>query len=109
MDGPRAWFGRHKRADKLNTATDLIAMLEQAVAQADPSYCPTLIGEVERLKALLWLRLSASTQSPNQAADRLLTVAAAADKLSLTKDYLYRHASTFPFTVRAGRHRGSPN
>jgi predicted DNA-binding transcriptional regulator AlpA len=35
--------------------------------------------------------------------DRLLDVTEAAKHLSVTEDWLYRHARTLPFTVRAGR------
>jgi hypothetical protein len=37
--------------------------------------------------------------------DRLLTAHEAAVKLSVSKDWLYRHASTLPFTVRPTRGR----
>ena len=35
--------------------------------------------------------------------DRLLDVEEAARKLGKSKDYLYRHAGKYPFTVRDGR------
>lgn len=66
---------------------------------------PAMLGDLERLKATLWARLTLP-QSNGQGApdgDRLLDVEEAARKLSKTKDYLYRHADHYPFTVRDGR------
>lgn len=40
---------------------------------------------------------------PASSGDRLLNVQAAAFKLGCSRDYLYRHAKTLPFTVRVGR------
>jgi predicted DNA-binding transcriptional regulator AlpA len=56
------------------------------------------LQEVLRLQALVHQGENGQPQAP--AADRLLTVAEAAQKLGLSRDYLYRHAKTFPFTVR---------
>ena len=52
-----------------------------------------------RLKMMQHVRLP-SPQRSLASEDRLLTVEEASQKLSLTKDYLYRHADHFPFTVR---------
>ena len=35
--------------------------------------------------------------------DRLLKARAAAERLGVSEDYVYRHANTFPFTRRLGR------
>jgi excisionase family DNA binding protein len=35
--------------------------------------------------------------------DRLLSVSEAAERLGLSRDRLYRHATRFPFVVRVGR------
>lgn len=88
------------------TRADLLTMLERTLAEASPPDCAALLGELERLKALAWVRLNGAAQPLAQPAlpDKLLTVTEAADKLSLTTDYLYRHARELPFTVRTGRH-----
>ena len=67
---------------------------------------PAMLGDLERLKATLWARLTmpgSNGQANSQTGDRLLDVEEAARKLSKTKDYLYRHADDYPFTVRDGR------
>lgn len=52
--------------------------------------------EVVRLEAFMRLCAPASQDPP----DRLLKVDEAATRLSMTKDYLYRHHAELPFTVR---------
>jgi len=48
--------------------------------------------------------LGASPATPERSTgDRLLKIADAATKLSVSADYLYRHAAKLPFTVRDGR------
>jgi excisionase family DNA binding protein len=68
---------------------------------------PGLLGELERLRATLWLRLMPGNQEGHHQAavglDRLLNVEEAARKLGKSKDYLYRHSGKYPFTVRDGR------
>lgn len=54
------------------------------------------------LGALLTASARASTDAP-AAPDRLLGVAAAAEGLGASKDWLYHHAHQLPFTVRQGR------
>ena len=68
---------------------------------------PSLRGELARLDTLLLMRV-AMAQNNGQAeypacGDRLLDVEEAARKLGKSKDYLYRHAGGYPFTVRDGR------
>jgi hypothetical protein len=40
------------------------AVLAQAFDQAAPEQCPRLIGELERLKASLWLKMTSPTPKP---------------------------------------------
>lgn len=54
-------------------------------------------AEVER--ARLFAQLITLPPTPD---DRLLAVSEAADVLSVTTDWLYRHADEFSFTVRPG-------
>jgi excisionase family DNA binding protein len=68
---------------------------------------PPMLGELERLKATLWARLT-SRQNDRQAGgqvdgDRLLSAKEAAAKLGTSADYLYRHSRNLSFTVRLGR------
>jgi len=64
------------------SAHDPWAVLAQAVDQAAPEQCPRLIGELERLKASLWMKMTGPT--PKQAAneqDCLLTAEEVATRL----------------------------
>jgi hypothetical protein len=74
----------------LNTVRDLM-----------PDELPALLGELEVLRTTALLRLSApSTTQPH---DELLSVESAAERMSVSTDYLYRRADTLPFTRRMGR------
>jgi predicted DNA-binding transcriptional regulator AlpA len=84
------------------TQHDLLSSLEAMIHHADQAECAALIGGLERVKALAYGKMLHREPEPSRQEDRLLTVAEASDKLGMTKDYLYRHAETFPFTVRMG-------
>jgi excisionase family DNA binding protein len=62
---------------------------------------PRLLGELEEVRCTALARLSAPAlvQSP----DELLTVEQAAERLGMSKDYLYRNHSRLPFVRRMGR------
>jgi len=85
---------------------DLIANPPR-VAELPPEAIPVMLGELERLKAALWARLASPQHNGDaeysESRDRLLDAQEAANKLGASKDYLYRHASKLPFTVRLGR------
>ena len=83
-------------------------LTDPAKVQAIPlEALPEFLAELERLRALLWSRLHVLASRPERdstsSGDRLLSVEEAAMKLGKSKDYLYRHASKYPFTVRDGR------
>jgi len=98
---------QHALAPNLGDAPSLDELVRDPARVWDlpPEAVPALIGELERLRATLWTRLVASRDAHDREAlpkDRLLTVEEAAQKLGLSRDYLYRHAKRFPFTVRLG-------
>ena len=62
---------------------------------------PKLLGEIEEVRCTAMARLTAPVQLSG--ADELLSVAEASQRLGVSKDYLYRHGSDFPFTRRIGR------
>ena len=75
-------------------------------ANFPPEAVPALLGDLERLKATLWARLTVPQNGQGQAqgnGDRLLTAKEAAAKLGMSEDYLYRNGSKLPFVVRIGR------
>jgi predicted DNA-binding transcriptional regulator AlpA len=88
------------------TLHDLFASIESKITDADCEECAAIIGAVEKMKALAYGKIMKVSPPPIQATpqgDRLLSVAEAAEKLSMTEDYLYRAAKRLPFTVRTGR------
>jgi predicted DNA-binding transcriptional regulator AlpA len=81
------------------------ALLSVAVQQADITQCPQMLGELERFKASLWLRMTIRNQAavtPQQ--DRLLTAKEVAERLNVTEAFVYRNARSYPFMVRQGRY-----
>jgi excisionase family DNA binding protein len=76
------------------------------VDDVQPDALPGLIGEAEALRARLWSRLqaasvptaSAPASSSNGKADHLLTALEAAERLGVSKRWIYRKASELPFT-----------
>jgi excisionase family DNA binding protein len=81
--------------------------LDHVLAQALSTDCPDLIAIGERFTAQVRLNMLQYLMAPlpqhaRSTDDRLLTVEEASRKLGVTKDYLYRHAGHFPFTVRVG-------
>ena len=63
---------------------------------------PGLIGQLEAAKATAWARLTAPAATV-QTHDESLDVHAAAQRLGVSEDYLYRHAEEYPFSRREGR------
>jgi hypothetical protein len=86
-------------------SSDPWAALNREVERATPAECPSLLGELERLKAALWLRMAAPAHRQTSSQyDCLLTAAEVAQRLRVTKEYVYRNAPKYPFTVREGRY-----
>jgi len=75
---------------------------EEAAGSLRPEALAEALGEAERLKARLWTRLYAEAAPRVQEEDRLLDVEAAAARLAVSTDTLYRKARDLPFTVRIG-------
>jgi len=81
----------------------ILEALEAFLRTAPADGLPDLIAQLEGLKARLYARLNAPSATPTAAKDRLLNVKEAAEKLSRSADWLYRHAPELPFVVRDGR------
>ena len=62
---------------------------------------PRLLGDLEEIRATAQARLSSPALLALE--DELLDVVAAAKKLGVSTDYLYRHHRSFAFTRRVGR------
>jgi hypothetical protein len=74
----------------------------KTVDDLPPEALPDLLGELETLKARLWLRLTTPNGHVQSVppADRTLNVEEAAAMLGHSSDWLYRHAHKFPFACR---------
>jgi excisionase family DNA binding protein len=76
------------------------------VSDLSPEAVHEMRGSLARLDSLLQERLFLANRIGDTDGaghrDRLLNVKEAAEKLCVTKDYLYRNSSKLPFTVRMG-------
>ena len=92
----------------LVTIPKLSELLEhpERVSALPQEAVPVMLGELERLRAILWVRLTTGNHDGQGRSasdgDRLLDVKEAARKLGKSKDHLYRHAGDYAFTVRDG-------
>lgn len=82
--------------------SDELGRLRKAARELQPDELPNFIGELEAIKAVAWSRLTSSAPI-QQEHDELLNVQAAARRLGVSQDYLYRHHRQYPFTRRQGR------
>jgi hypothetical protein len=85
----------------VNGSRKLDAILE-AARELPLEELPDLIGQLETAKATAWARLAMPANGAH-GHDELLDVEAAATRLGISKGYLYRHHSQYPFTRRQGR------
>jgi excisionase family DNA binding protein len=76
--------------------------LLDAVQKLSAEQMPELLGELEVVRTTALLKLSAPINAPVQH-DELLSVDDAAARLHVSRDYLYRNSSRYPFTRREGR------
>ena len=88
-------------AHSLDVCQSLDAVLK-AVRESRAEDLPDLIGKLESIKAVAWARLAAPAKA-EQDHDELLDVEAAASRLGISRDYLYRHSAEYSFTRRQGR------
>ena len=81
----------------------------RAVSEIPPETIPDILGEIERLRALLWAQMVApgakGRGEATAAEDTLLKPAEAAQRLGMSRDFLYRNADKLPFTRRLGPRR----
>ncbi len=96
-----------RKNEKTITASDLLGDYKQKISQVAVGEIPTLIGNLEELKAVAWVRLVETTNGGNvgqgAASDQLLKAKEAARRLNVSEDYLYRNSRSLPFTVRIGK------
>jgi predicted DNA-binding transcriptional regulator AlpA len=92
----------------MNTGEQLLSLLSdpERVDDLEPAAIPAIVGELETLRARLWVRLQAAqapavaAPSSNGEADHLLTAKEAAPLLGVAPRWMYRHADDLPFARR---------
>lgn len=78
----------------------LLQAAEKVGVDISSEEIPAALGMLEQVRARLTFRALSASRPP---ADRLLSVAEAADLLGIAEDTLYRRSGSYPFTVREGR------
>jgi len=74
----------------------------EEVARLDPAQLPSLLVQLAALQSAVAARLIAESNGTSRES-RLLDVDQAARRTGMSKDWLYRHAPTLPFTRWLGR------
>lgn len=91
------------------TYMDLIGRLDLELSKISPDQCPGLLGELERLKAVLWARVFKSDMTSEDRSAQikdLLDIPEVAKVLNIPKSRAYelsRQLDGFP-TVRIGKY-----
>ena len=77
------------------TLQTAFSVLEQAARSATAAECPKLVGELERIKAMVWARIMGCTGSESYAQEReddLLTIPQVAARLKMSPYRAYELA-----------------
>jgi hypothetical protein len=82
--------------DELASNPDLVRSVSPEDAAALTIKCAAV------LSALAAVRFRPIATTASAQPDKLLTVTEAADRLAMSKDWLYRNARKLPFTIRQG-------
>src|SRR5262245_11686410 len=93
--------------DHIGESIDLADLVEDPgkVAAVPPGKIPALLSQLSAVQSAMAARLvSADRDDAAATADTLLTVDQAAERLGVSKDWLFRRSRTLPFVVRLGRH-----
>src|SRR4030095_10292399 len=86
---------------------DLAALVEDPakVASVPPTRIAALLSQLSAVQSAIAARLiAADHDEPASTEDTLLTADQAAERLGVSKDWLFRRSRTLPFVVRLGRH-----
>lgn len=87
--------------------TNLAILLEgpAGLTKIDTTQIPALMTQLSAMQISLAAALVKSQEeSRNNPDDTVLSVSEAAERLGVSKDWLYRRTKTLPFVVRIGRH-----
>ena len=94
-------------AEHIGKPVDLAALVEDPgkVAAVPPGRIPALLSQLSAVQSAMAARLvSADRDDAASTEDTLLSVDQAAERLGVSKDWLFRRSKTLPFVVRLGRH-----
>jgi excisionase family DNA binding protein len=94
-------------AEHIGDQVDLADLVENPgkVASVPPTRIPALLSQLSAVQSAMAARLVAADRGePTSTDDTLLTVDQAAERLGVSKDWLFRRSRTLPFVVRLGRH-----
>ena len=94
-------------AEHTSEPIDLAALVEDPgkVATVPAGKIPALLSQLSAVQSAMAARLvSADRDDAAGSEDTLLTVEQAAERLGVSKDWLFRRSRTLPFVVRLGRH-----
>lgn len=87
---------------------DLIGKLDLELSKLSPTQCPGLLAELERLKALAWVRLTTpghGTSELSQPGNQLLTIPQVSERLALPVGRVYELARQGKLpVVRVGKY-----
>ena len=100
-------IGAAMATEHVTEPVDLAALVEDParVARVPPGRIPALLSQLSALQGAMAARLiSADRDEAASAEETLLTVDEAAERLGVSKDWLFRRSRTLPFVVRLGRH-----
>lgn len=95
------------RTEQPDDSVDLASLVEDPgrVAAVPPARIPALLSQLSAVQSAMAARLiSADRDNAESGEDTLLTVEQAAQRLGVSKDWLFRRSRTLPFVVRLGRH-----
>ena len=86
---------------------DLNELLAEPVlaAQLPDEEASALVVSLAGLLAALGARLAMREQTPSQGPTRLLSVAETAERMGVSKDWLYKNGEDLPFSRKVGRRR----
>jgi predicted DNA-binding transcriptional regulator AlpA len=87
------------------TTLEVLAELDRAIGHARPEDLPGLVGRLAQAQAVALARLTtpALNQNRPEDVDENLSATEAGERLGMSKEWVYRHADSLPFTVRIGR------
>jgi excisionase family DNA binding protein len=80
------------KRNEMSQLTKICDQLEEEIAKATPMDCPTLLGDLERLKGLVWAKMLLERPNGHACEDDLLDMDQVAKALSIPEGRAYELA-----------------